>query len=159
MEAFRFDVLSAVQPALLTTLAPKAGAAVQDSAPPAGATPPAGDGTTSTANSAGEGGAPQRAPTMGDTLMSFLPMVLIIAVFYFVMIGPERKQRKKREAMLAAIKKGDKVVTTGGMFARVAAVHEDTITLDVADGVRIPFTRQAIAQVVESDSADESKKA
>lgn len=158
MEAFRFDVLPAVQPALLTTLATNPAAALQDSAPPAGATPPAGDGTTSTANPAGDG-APQRAPSMGDTLMSFLPMVLIIAVFYFVMIGPERKQRKKREAMLAAVKKGDKVVTTGGMFARVAAVHEDTITLEVADGVRIPFTRQAIAQVVENDSADDSKKA
>jgi preprotein translocase subunit YajC len=84
--------------------------------------------------------------------MSFLPFVMIIVIFYFVMIGPERKQRKKREAMLAAVKKGDRVVTTGGMFATVAAVNEDSITLQAADDVRLRFSRAAIAQVIEDDA-------
>lgn len=93
-----------------------------------------------------------------NPLMQFVPLVLIIAVFYFVMIGPERKQRKKREAMLAAVKKGDKVVTTGGMFATVAAVNEDVLTLQAADDVRLRFSRQAIAQVIEDENADGSAK-
>lgn len=88
----------------------------------------------------------------------FVPFILIIAIFYFLMIAPERKQRKKREAMLAAVKKGDKVVTTGGMFATVAAVNEDSITLQASDDVRLRFTRQSIASVVEVEAGESSAK-
>ncbi len=88
----------------------------------------------------------------------FVPFILIIGIFYFLMIAPERKQRKKREAMLAAVKKGDKVVTTGGMFATVAAVNEDSITLQASDDVRLRFTRQSIASVVEVEGGESSAK-
>src|SRR5688500_3244610 len=84
-------------------------------------------------------GPPAGQSPVGSLFNGIVPFVLIIVVFYFVMIGPERKQRKKREAMLAAIKKGDKVLTTGGMFATVAAVNEDSITLQAADDVRLRF--------------------
>ena len=94
---------------------------------------------------------------IGSMVMNFMPMILIVAVFYFVMIGPERKARKKREAMLAAIKKGDKVLTTGGMFASVAAVAEDSITLQATDDVRLKFSRSAIAQVLEVEGGDSTK--
>ncbi|HUR28880.1 MAG TPA: preprotein translocase subunit YajC [Planctomycetota bacterium] len=90
--------------------------------------------------------------------MSLLPFLMIIVIFYFVMIGPERKQRKKREAMLAAVKKGDRVLTTGGMFATVAAVNEDSITLQASDDVRLRFSRAAIAQVLEEETAGASAK-
>lgn len=107
---------------------------------------------------ASEGVSPdQPAPGITSMVMNFMPMILIVAVFYFVMIGPERKARKKREAMLAAIKKGDKVLTTGGMFASVAAVNEDSITLQAADDVRLKFARSAIAQVLEVEGSDSQK--
>jgi preprotein translocase subunit YajC len=96
----------------------------------------------------------QQTPGISSMLTSFMPMILIVAVFYFVMIAPERKQRKKREAMLAAVKKGDKVLTTGGMFASVAAVNEDSVTLLAADDVRLKFSRTAIAQVIEVEGGD-----
>jgi preprotein translocase subunit YajC len=96
----------------------------------------------------------QQSPGISSMLTSFMPMILIVAVFYFVMIAPERKQRKKREAMLAAVKKGDKVLTTGGMFASVAAVNEDSVTLLAADDVRLKFSRTAIAQVIEVEGGD-----
>jgi preprotein translocase subunit YajC len=79
------------------------------------------------------------------------PMLLVFAIFYFVMIGPERKARRKREAMLAAVKKGDKVLTTGGMFATVAALQDDVVTLQIDDGVRVRFSRASIQSVVEAD--------
>jgi len=99
----------------------------------------------------------QPSPGMTSTIISFMPMILIVAVFYFVMIGPERKARKKREAMLSAVKKGDKVLTTGGMFASVAAVNEDSITLLAADDVRLKFSRSAIAQVLDTEGGDSPK--
>lgn len=128
-----------------------------------GATPTtqgaAGDGTTGTTQPGGtttEGGQPAAGPL--GPIMSLLPFLMIIVIFYFVMIGPERKNRKKREAMLAAVKKGDKVLTTGGMFATVAAVNEDSITLQVSDDVRLRFSRAAIAQVIEDEVAGASAK-
>jgi len=78
-----------------------------------------------------------------------LPMLAILAIFWIVMIGPERKKRKAREAMLGALQKGDKVMTNGGMFGSVASVQDDVVTVQVADNVRIKFTRGAIQAVVE----------
>jgi len=123
-------------------------------------TAPAAEGTTASTGvpPAPGDGQGARQPGWADSVMSFVPFLLIIAIFYFVMIGPERKQRKKREAMLAAVKKGDKVLTTGGMYASVAAVSEDTITLQAADEVRLRFSRAAIAQVLETDGAETSAK-
>lgn len=91
---------------------------------------------------------------------SFLiPILLVVAIFYVVMIGPERKQRKKREEMLKALKKGDRIMTTGGMLASVAQVQDDVVTLQVADGVRVRYTRQAIQSVLDEDgkAAPDSK--
>src|SRR5690349_17276140 len=127
---------------------------------PFAALAPPGAGTTATTGAppAGPGDGPRPQPGWAESVMSFVPFLLIIAVFYFVMIGPERKQRKKREAMLAAVKKGDKVLTTGGMYASVAAVNEDSITLQVADDVRLRFSRAAIAQVLETEGTEASAK-
>jgi preprotein translocase subunit YajC len=80
-----------------------------------------------------------------------LPMVVIFAIFYFVMIGPERKARKKREAMLAAMKKGDAVVTSSGLHGTIAALADDVVTLQVDEGVRLRFSRAAIQTVVTKD--------
>jgi preprotein translocase subunit YajC len=75
-------------------------------------------------------------------------LVALVAVFYFVMILPEKKNRKKRTDMLGALKKGDKVMTTGGLYGTVATVQNDVVTLQVADGVRMRFNRIAIQTVL-----------
>lgn len=86
-------------------------------------------------------------------------MIAIVAIFYFVMIAPEKKQRRKREEMLGSMKKGDKVMTTSGMYATVAQVQEDVVTLQVADGVRMRFSRAAIQDViVDEDQAAKGDK-
>lgn len=96
----------------------------------------------------------------GSSFSSMLiPMALIMVVFYVVMIGPERKQRKKREAMLAAVGKGDKVMTSSGMYATVAAVSDDVITLQIADGVRVRFARSSVQTVIGDEPVEaETKK-
>jgi preprotein translocase subunit YajC len=72
----------------------------------------------------------------------------IFAIFYFLLIRPQQKQRKQRETMLAAVKKGDRVVTTGGLHGTVMGLNEHTVTLKVADQVKLEFDRAAIGRIV-----------
>ena len=85
-------------------------------------------------------------------------IIAIVAIFYFVMIAPEKKNRKKRENMLGALKKGDKIMTTSGMYGAVAQVQEDVVTVQVADGVRLRFSRTAIQTVIDESGGDSSGK-
>ena len=96
------------------------------------------------------GGAPQQAPSLMDAIsgMAF-PLILCLVVFWVFMIGPERKQRKKREEMLKSLEKGDEVVTTSGMYGSVVQVQDGVVTLQVADGVRLRFALQSIGSVSE----------
>ena len=73
----------------------------------------------------------------------------IFAIFYFLLIRPQQKQRRDREALLRAVKRGDRVVTTGGMHGTVTGLDDATITLRVADQTKITFDRSAIGRVVE----------
>jgi len=78
-------------------------------------------------------------------LMNFLPLVLIFGIFYFLLIAPMRKRQKALQAMIAALKKGDKVVTSGGLYGEVYALEEETLILKIADNVRVKVARSAIA--------------
>ena len=73
----------------------------------------------------------------------------IFAIFYFLLIRPQQKQKRDRETMLAAVKKGDRVVTSGGLHGTVSGLTEHTVTLRVADQVRLEFDRSAIGRIVE----------
>lgn len=94
-------------------------------------------------------GAPGGAAPAGQSnwYMQMLPLAVIIAVFYFLMIRPQQKQQKKHREMLAAIKKGDKVVTRGGMLGTVYGIVDNVITVEVGENVKIKFTRDAISGV------------
>ena len=95
----------------------------------------------------------------GSGLMELaLPAVFVIAIFYFVLILPERKKQKKRQSMLDEMKKGDRVMTTSGMFGTVVQMQDDSVTLQVADGVRLRFTRAAVQQTLETADGKEDKK-
>jgi len=104
----------------------------------------------------GPGGQPP-APSLGDSLMGMaVPMLLCIVVFWVFMIGPERKQRKKREEMLKNLKKGDEVVTTGGLYGSIVQVQDGIVTLQVADGVRMRFAVSSIGSVTPAEAAAKS---
>ena len=88
-----------------------------------------------------------------DSATSFMiPMILIGVIFWFIVIGPERKQRKKREAVLAELGKGDKVMTTGGLYGTVTQVKDDVVTLQVTDNVRLRYALSSIQGTVNGDS-------
>ncbi len=77
-------------------------------------------------------------------LMSFLPFLLIIVVFYFFMIRPQMKRQKELRKYREGLKKGDRVITTGGMYGKIAEVKENRVVLEVAEGVKIEFDKGGI---------------
>ncbi|MBR1404355.1 MAG: preprotein translocase subunit YajC [Treponema sp.] len=89
-----------------------------------------------------------------QTLMSIVPFVLIIAIFYFFIIRPQNKKQKETQKMIDALKKGDKVVTIGGIHGIVSATKEKTVIVKVDEGVKIEFNRSAIAGVVTDTPAN-----
>jgi preprotein translocase subunit YajC len=80
-------------------------------------------------------------------LLNFLPLVLIFGIFYFLLIAPMRKRQKALQAMIAALEKGDKVITNGGIYGEVYALEDETLILKVADNVRLKVARSAIANL------------
>lgn len=81
-------------------------------------------------------------------LTSFLPIILMFAVLYFLMIRPQMKRQKEQKAMMAAIAKGDEVVTSGGMLGRVTKVADAYVTLEIANGTEIVIQKAAIVTLL-----------
>lgn len=86
----------------------------------------------------------------------FLPLILVFVIFYFLVIAPMRKRQKQLQTMVEALKKGDKVVTNGGIYGEVAAVDTSTLILKIADNVKIKVARSAIAGL--ADDADKGNR-
>ena len=84
----------------------------------------------------------------GDALMGFLPLIVIFVVFYFLLIRPQSKKAKEHREMVAALAKGDEVVTNGGMLGKISKVDESFVELDVAEGVTVKIQRQAVANLM-----------
>jgi preprotein translocase subunit YajC len=84
----------------------------------------------------------------GSDLMTFLPMIAIFVVFYFLLIRPQQKKAKEARAMLAALQKGDEVVTAGGLLGRISKLTDQYATLEVAPNTEITIQRQAVAQLL-----------
>lgn len=94
------------------------------------------------------------ASGMAGMLSTFLPMIAIFAIFYFFLIRPQNKKQKETEKMIAALKKGDKVVTIGGIHGVISSTKEKTVVVKVDDNTKIEFNRTAIATVVTDKPAD-----
>jgi preprotein translocase subunit YajC len=88
----------------------------------------------------GAGGAP-------DMLISILPFILIFVIMYFLIIRPQRTQMKKRQEMLSAIRRGDTVVTGGGLIGKVTKVTDDEVEVDLGGNVKVTALRGTIADV------------
>lgn len=92
---------------------------------------------------------PATTTTQSATLFStLLPFVLMFAVFYFLLIRPQQKQQKARQAMLDGLKKGNKIITIGGIHGEIVEVKEDNLIIKIADKVEIKTTRGAVSQVI-----------
>ena len=98
----------------------------------------------------------QSAPASNDPLAQFfggpmspvVMMALMFGIMYFMLIRPQQQERKKLEQKLAALKKGDRVLTTSGMYATVVGVDGTKVVLKIADEVKVEFAKTAVAQVL-----------
>lgn len=100
----------------------------------------------------------QAAGGSGSMLMSVLPFGLIIIIFYFFIIRPQNKKQKETEKMLSSLKKGDKVVTIGGIHGVISSTKEKTVIVKVDDNTKIEFSRNAVSSVV-TDKVEKDSKA
>ncbi len=81
----------------------------------------------------------------GNQLMTFLPLILIVLVFYLFFIRPQMKKSKDQKKFREALKKGDKVITIGGIHGKILEISETTITLDIGNQIRMTFQKSAIS--------------
>ncbi len=92
---------------------------------------------------AGQGGASQ--------WMGLLPLVLLFVVFYFLLIRPQQKRAKEQKTFIENLKKGDKVVTSGGLYGTITGITDDTVTLEIADKIRVKVLKGAIANTAKGE--------
>ena len=85
-------------------------------------------------------------------IANFLPIVAIGLVFYFLVIAPANKQRKKQQEMLSMLKKGDRVLTTGGIYGTIQGVEPDAVYLKIAENTKVKVARSAISNIVSGES-------
>ena len=97
---------------------------------------------------AGGGDAPS------DPLLTFLPLIAVVLIFYFLIIRPQSKKRKETEKMIAALKKGDRIVTIGGLHGVIQNVKESTVIIKVDDNVKLEFLRSAISSAIPSSKEE-----
>ena len=91
-----------------------------------------------------------KIPDLGS-LTSFLPIILLFVVFYFLLIRPQQTQQKKRKAMLAELKKGDRIITVGGMYGMIKEIQDDNLVLRIADNVNVKMVRNSVDRVVQDE--------
>jgi preprotein translocase subunit YajC len=96
------------------------------------------------------GGAPGGAGGAGGGMAAFqqiIPLVFMFAIFYFLLIRPQQKKAKEHKSLLESMKKGDNVITAGGVHGKVTSVENDLVTLEVANNVNIKITKSYIAAI------------
>jgi len=87
------------------------------------------------------------AQAAGNGLVAFLPLVIIMVIFYVLLILPAQRRQKKTQAMLNALKNGDKVVTSGGLYGTIVGLEPDAVQLRIAEQVKVRVARSAIADI------------
>jgi preprotein translocase subunit YajC len=93
----------------------------------------------------------------GQLITTFVTFGLVIAIFYFLIIRPQNKRQKETKRMLEALKKGDRVVTIGGIRGLVQSVKDDTVVIKVDDQVKLEFSKSAVSNVLERKESKAEK--
>ncbi len=97
------------------------------------------------------------ASSSSSLLMQIAPFLLVFVIFYFLLIRPQQKKQKLHQAMINGLKKGDRVVTTAGIYGTIQKLHENSITLEIADKIKIEQERALIARVIVDEAKDQSE--
>ena len=85
-------------------------------------------------------------------LMNLAPLIIIMIIFYFLLIRPQQKQMKERKIMLEALKTGDKILSSGGIFGIITAIRGDELEVEIASNIKVVMARSSIANIVKQNS-------
>ena len=88
----------------------------------------------------------------GGGFAAFVPLILMFAIFYFLLIRPQQKKQKLHRQMLSNIKKGDQVITSGGLYGKVTGITDTVVTIEIADRVRVKLARSFVSSVANQGS-------
>jgi preprotein translocase subunit YajC len=88
----------------------------------------------------------------------FIPIILMFVIFYFLLIRPQQKKTKDHRAMISNLKKGDRIVTSGGIHGRITGLDENTLTVEISEKVRVKVTRGNVAVLVQSSPQPQVEK-
>ena len=86
-----------------------------------------------------------------NQIMAFLPLILLFAVFYFLLIRPQQKRAKTHKQFMENLKRGDTVVTSGGVYGKITGITEDAVTLEIAEKVRVKIAKNAVVDYVKGE--------
>ena len=88
----------------------------------------------------------------------FIPIILMFVIFYFLLIRPQQKKQKDQRNMVSNLTKGDRIITSGGLHGRITGLDDATLTLEIADKVRVKVGRSSVAGMVQPASQPQSEK-
>ena len=86
-------------------------------------------------------------------MLTFLPLILLFAVFYFLLIRPQQKRSKQHKTFMENLKKGDTVITSGGLYGKITGITDEAITMEIAEKVRVKVTKSAVVDYVKGEQA------
>ena len=89
----------------------------------------------------------------GGGFSMFVPLILIFVIFYFFLIRPQQKKQKQHQTMLSALKKGDRIVSSGGLHGVITGLTDDVITMEIAPKVRVKVSRGSVAGIVRKEGS------
>lgn len=93
----------------------------------------------------------------GNPILQFLPLIVLLVLFYFLLIRPQMKRAKETRQMISSLSKGDEVVTSGGVAGRIIEVGENFLEIEIADGVTVKVQRQSVSSVLPKGTLKNSK--
>ena len=94
----------------------------------------------------------------GGGLAAFLPIILMFVIFYFLLIRPQQKKAKAHQEMINNLKKGDRVITSGGIHGTITSLDDSSATVEIADKVRVKVTRGSVAAVTNPSAQSDNQK-
>jgi len=117
----------------------------------------AADGSVASDGSGNSNNGDGRVQSTGDMTFTFITFGAVILIFYLFIIRPQSKKRKETEMMQSSLKKGDKIVTIGGLYGTVQSVKETTVIIKADDNVKLEFLRSAVSTVINQSASKEEK--
>lgn len=99
-------------------------------------------------------GAPGDAGAQGGGMSGLVMMLIIFAIFYFILIRPQQKRMKEHKKMVEELKKGDRIITGGGIYGTVEGVAQNTLTVKIAEGTKVKITKHSVAAVLKAEEEE-----